>query len=165
MKGGDDMQCINGKLFQKVGCKDVVCFSYDLHTDYYKMVLQKINEGFKQCILTSPIMIACIEYFLLQENVYLTGLEFFVEDTSLQEEVNYLINKTRVNGAYWSKLKKKLEFLSKYDSVDIKKAHIKGTENNGFLLTLQVNGIISVSENAYETISQKVVDATRRVIF
>lgn len=68
------------------------------------------------------------------------------------------------NGAYWEILKEKLSFLSRYDSIDIKKVTIAGRDGMGFLLSLQVNGIIIVSENAYESVSDEISKIVRRVV-
>lgn len=109
-------------------------------------------------------MISLIEYFLLNHNALVTGIEFLVEDTVLNQEINILLDKMKCNGAYWEILKEKLSFLSRYDSIDIKKVNITGRDGMGFLLSLQVNGIFIVSENVYESVSDEIGKTVRRVI-
>ena len=54
--------------------------------------------------------------------------------------------------------------MSKYDSIDIKKVSIKSKQGNGFLLSLQVNGIFDVTENAYDLVATEICNVVRRVI-
>ena len=68
------------------------------------------------------------------------------------------------NGAYWEILKEKLSFLSKYDSIDIKKVSIKSRQGMGFLLSMQVNGIFDVTENVYDLVATEICNVVRRVI-
>ena len=61
----------------------------------------------------------------------------------------------RQNSAYWGALKDKLKFLSEDDSIDIKKISLQGKNDGGFLISLFVNGVISISESAYSSLSEK----------
>lgn len=109
-------------------------------------------------------MIALIEEFLLKYNSIVTEIEFLVEDEELNQEIKKIIGQMKDNGAYWEILKDKLSFLSKYDSIDIKKVSIKSKQGNGFLLSLQVNGIFDVTENAYDLVATEICNVVRRVI-
>ena len=153
-----------GKLFRRVVEEEIQCFSYNPQEDYYSMVNKLVDKGYQQCIFTSPIMISCIEHFLFQHSAQLLNIEFLVEDDSLEEEVHTLIEKMRYNGIYWSKLKSKLEFLSNDESVDIKKVQIRCNEHGGYLLTLQVNGVVYTDSKHYESTANEIVKIVRRVI-
>lgn len=153
-----------GKIFQNIQTREIECFSYDPQQNYYDIVQDAVNRGYQQSIFTSSVMISLIEYFLLKHNALVTDIEFLVEDTALDHEINLLLEKMKGNGAYWEILKEKLFFLSQYDSIDIKKVKITGRDGMGFLLSLQVNGIFIVSENAYEAVSDEISKIVRRVI-
>lgn len=153
-----------GKIFQNIQTREIECFSYDPQQNYYDIVQDASKRGYQQSIFTSSVMISLIEYFLLKHNALVTGIEFLVEDIVLNQEINRLLDKMKGNGAYWEILKEKLSFLSRYDSIDIKKVTIAGRDGMGFLLSLQVNGIIIVSENAYESVSDEISKIVRRVI-
>ena len=45
-----------------------------------------------------------------------------------------------------------------------KKVSIKSKQENGFLLSLQVNGIFDVTENAYDLVATEICNVVRRVI-
>ena len=151
------MRNISGKVFQNIQTRDIECFLYDPQQNYYYVVQNASKNGYQQSIFTSSVMIALIEEFLLKYNSIVTEIEFLVEDEELNQEM-------KDNGAYWEILKDKLSFLSKYDSIDIKKVSIKSKQGNGFLLSLQVNGIFDVTENAYDLVATEICNVVRRVI-
>ena len=151
------MRNICGKVFQNIQTRDIECFLYDPQQNYYYVVQNASKNGYQQSIFTSSVMIALIEEFLLKYNSIVTEIEFLVEDEELNQEI-------KDNGAYWEILKDKLSFLSKYDSIDIKKVSIKSKQGNGFLLSLQVNGIFDVTENAYDLVATEICNVVRRVI-
>ena len=158
------MRNICGKVFQNIQTRDIECFLYDPQQNYYYVVQNASKSGYQQSIFTSSVMIALIEEFLLKYNSIVTEIEFLVEDEELNQEIKKIIGKMKDNGAYWEILKDKLSFLSKYDSIDIKKVSIKSKQENGFLLSLQVNGIFDVTENAYDLVATEICNVVRRVI-
>lgn len=158
------MRNICGKVFQNIQTRDIECFLYDPQQNYYYVVQNASKSGYQQSIFTSSVMIALIEEFLLKYNSIVTEIEFLVEDEELNQEIKKIIGQMKDNGAYWEILKDKLSFLSKYDSIDIKKVSIKSKQENGFLLSLQVNGIFDVTENAYDLVATEICNVVRRVI-
>ena len=130
------MRNICGKVFQNIQTRDIECFLYDPQQNYYYMVQNASKRGYQQSIFTSSVMIALIEEFLLKYNSIVTEIEFLVEDEELNQEIKKIIGKMKDNGAYWEILKDKLSFLSKCDSIDIKKVSVKSKQGNGFLLIL-----------------------------
>ena len=158
------MRNICGKVFQNIQTRDIECFLYDPQQNYYYVVQNASKSGYQQSIFTSSVMIALIEEFLLKYNSIVTEIEFLVEDEELNQEIKKIIGQMKDNGAYWEILKDKLSFLSKYDSIDIKKVSIKSKRGNGFLLSLQVNGIFDVTENAYDLVATEICNVVRRVI-
>lgn len=158
------MRNICGKVFQNIQTRDIECFLYDPQQNYYYVVQNASKSGYQQSIFTSSVMIALIEEFLLKYNSIVTEIEFLVDDEELNQEIKKIIGQMKDNGAYWEILKDKLSFLSKYDSIDIKKVSIKSKQGNGFLLSLQVNGIFDVTENAYDLVATEICNVVRRVI-
>lgn len=158
------MRNICGKVFQNIQTRDIECFLYDPQQNYYYMVQNASKRGYQQSIFTSSVMIALIEEFLLKYNSIVTEIEFLVEDEELNQEIKKIIGKMKDNGAYWEILKDKLSFLSKCDSIDIKKVSVKSKQGNGFLLSLQVNGIFNVTENAYNLVATEICNVVGRVI-
>lgn len=152
------------KVFQNIQTRDIECFLYDPSTKLLLCSSDASKNGYQQSIFTSSVMIALIEEFLLKYNSIVTEIEFLVEDEELNQEIKKIIGQMKDNGAYWEILKDKLSFLSKYDSIDIKKVSIKSKQGNGFLLSLQVNGIFDVTENAYDLVATEICNVVRRVI-
>ena len=153
-----------GKPFQNVLTREIECFTYDPQQKYYDMVQEASKKGYQQSIFTSSVMISLIEEFILRYNACVTKIEFLVEDIELDQDIKNLLEKMKSNGAYWEILKEKLYFLSRYDSIDIKKISIASKYGEGFLLTLQVNGIFIVSENFYDSVSTEISRIVRKVI-
>ena len=153
-----------GKVFQNVHTREIECFPYNSQQNYYDVVQNASKRGYQQSIFTSSVMISLIEEFLLQFNAVVTEIEFLVEDADLNQEIKKLLDKMKDNGAYWEILKGRLSFLSRYDSIDIKKVNITGKKDVGFLLSLQVNGLFCVSEDAYDLVSTEINKVLRRVI-
>ncbi len=158
------MRNVYGKVFQNILTRDIECFSYDPQQNYYYIIQNASKRGYQQSIFTSSVMISLLEEFLLNYSAIVTEIEFLVDDDELNQEIKEIISKMRDNGAYWEILKDKLSFLSKYDSIDIKKVSIKSKKGVGFLLSLQVNGIFNVTENAYDLVAKEICDVVRRVI-
>ena len=150
------MKMKTGKLFYGIEKKQVSVVEYDSSSgDYYALILEAQKKGCRQVILTSDIMIKIAEAFLTTESATITDIAFFVEDDNLQKEIAKLIELMRQNSAYWGALKDKLKFLSEDDSIDIKKISLQGKNDGGFLISLFVNGVISISESAYSPLSEK----------
>lgn len=158
------MRNVYEKVFQNILTKDIECFSYDPQQNYYDVVQIASQRGYQQCIFTSSVMISLIEDFLLKYNAVVSEIEFLVKDEELNQGIKAILDKMKDNGAYWEILKEKLSFLSRYDSIDIKKVSIKSKQGIGFLLTMQVNGIFVVTENAYDIVASEICNVVRKVI-
>lgn len=157
------MQNICGKVFQNIQTGDIECFLYDPQQDYYYVVQNALKGGYQQSIFTPSVMIAVIEEFLLKHNSIVTEIEFSVEDEELNQEIKKIIGQMEDNGAYWAILKDQLSVLSN-DSIDIQKVSIKSKQGNGFLLSLQANGIFNVTKNAYDLVATEICNVVRKVI-
>ena len=82
----------------------------------------------------------------------INSIEFFVEDTELESEINTIIRKIKTNGIYWESLKNKLIFLSTENSIEIKAVTIKSLE---YIIKIAVNGIFTVTSSFYGIISNE----------
>lgn len=146
-----------GKLFKELSTNKVTCLKYDVNSNYYSFVQKMQKEGFCQCIVTSDIMINIMQRFVLKENTEISSIEFMVEDSELEEEIETIIGLMKQNAGYWEVLKQKISFLSQHDSVEMKKVNFRSLNGTGALFSVQVNGIIIVSENAFEDVSKCII--------
>ena len=145
-----------GKLFKCTSTKEVTCLQYDVNQNYYAFVQDKYNEGYHQCIVTSDIMIKIMQHFVLEGNVEITSMEFMVEDEELESEISSIISLMKQNAGYWEILKQKIAFLSQNDCIEVKKANFRGLKGQGFLFSIQANGIVVISESDFDTIAKTI---------
>lgn len=140
-----------GKLFRNTVSREIAAFPYDFSKNYYALIQEAQKKGYEQCIITSDIMIELMEYFLMKQST-INSIEFFVEDTELESEINTIIRKIKTNGIYWESLKNKLIFLSTENSIEIKAVTIKSLE---YIIKIAVNGIFTVTSSFYGIISNE----------
>ena len=145
-----------GKLFRNNDSGKVECAEYDVNQNYYAFIQDKQKEGYNQCIVTSDIMIEIMQCFLLNNRVEITSINFMVDDNELESEIQTILSSMKQNAGYWEILKNKLSFLSQNDSIEIKKVNYRLLTGNGALFSIQVNGIVTISENQYDAISNKI---------
>lgn len=152
-----------GKLYQDIFLKEFRWFpSGNLADDYYAKVKTITEKGYRQIIFTSSIMLALIEHFLLSHNSCIVDIEFTKEDEELSV-VKGLIGMTKTNKAYWNVLKEKLELLSKHD-IDIKRIEMRIADDTGYHVLMQVNGVVAVTDNAYDTVTNEIVKIVERTL-
>ncbi|MBE6070073.1 MAG: hypothetical protein E7211_20645 [Clostridium lundense] len=142
-----------GKLFKDLDTSQISCFQYNTNQNYYTFIQEMQQKGFHQCIVTSDIMIKVVEHFILKGNVEITSIEFMVEDDELEDEINTVLKSMRQNAGYWDILKQKLSFLSENDSIEVKRVNFRSLKGSGYLFSIQVNGVIVVSESEFGNIS------------
>lgn len=153
-----------GKLYQDIFLKEFRWFpTGKLVDDYYAKVKTITNKGYRQIIFTSSVMLSLIEHFLLSHNSCIVNIEFTKEDEEL-DMVKSLLDMMKINKTYWSVLKEKLEILSKHD-VDIKRVEMKVMDNDvEYLMSIQVNGVVAVTDNAYDTVTNEIVKVVERTL-
>lgn len=153
-----------GKLYQDIFLKEFRWFpSGNLADDYYTKVKTITNKGYRQIIFTSSIMLALIEHFLLSHNSCIVNIEFTKEDEELGT-IKSLLDMMKINKTYWNVLKEKLELLSKHD-IDIKRVETKVMDNDvEYLMLIQVNGVVTVTDNAYDTVTNEIVKVIERIL-
>lgn len=156
------------KLFWKVDSdvRKIHCISYDDNTEYYTF-LRKCNEdGYKQVIISSEIMIQLIREACLGKGYKITKIEFVEEDAELEEEIQVILQLMGENSAYFSDLVDKLKFLAERSSIDIKRVYIKGsyTQDYSDFYFLQSNGIIGINKESYSTIAPDISTSIERYL-
>lgn len=142
---------ILGKVFIGSGL-NLTAVLYQNGIDYYAFVKSHTEEGMRQVIITSEIMLLLIEECFILRKFEIVSIEFMVEDEELDAEINAILNRMANDRVYWGELKSKLEFLNEQASIDIKKIKLKGMAKNGrsFSMFFQVNGIFGISDFAYD---------------
>ena len=98
-------------------------------------------------------MIKIIEHFLLKYKVQIISIEFMNQDDELHQEISDILELMKENKGYWEILKSKLSFLSENDSIEMKKVEFRNFEKTGSLFSVQVNGIIIVSDFDFRRVS------------
>ena len=145
-----------GKLFKSNISNSVECIENDAGQNYYAFIQNKQNNGYNQCIVTSDIMIYILQHFILNGKVEVTSIEFMVEDEDLETEIHSILEHMKRNSGYWEILKQKISFLSQNDSIELKKVSFRKLTEGGTLFSVQVNGLIVVSENEYNNITKEI---------
>lgn len=156
------------KLFWKVnsGKRHICCVSYDDNAEYYTFLRKCRDEGFRQVIVTSEIMIEIISNAYLKKEYSVYKLEFVEEDSELESEMNTILQTIQNKPAYLSVLLEKLKFLSEKSSIDIKRIYIKSPyKEDGFdNYFIQSNGIIGINEESFTSVSTEIVALVERCL-
>lgn len=153
-KGGMIMRNKTGKLFQNIQTRKVSAYEYIKKNEYFAFVEMIQKQGNNQCIFTSDIMLKFMEHFLYEHNAKITAINFMVEDESLQEEIFALLNKMDKQPAFWDRLKRKLLSLSEDNCIEIQSVDFKCSDD-GFLLSLMVNGLFTVTDSSYYKVADE----------
>ena len=152
--GGVKMKNKTGKFFQDIQSRKIKVFEYSGASSYYAFVQEKQQKGLVQSVITTNIMISIMEKYVL-DNAQIIFIEFMVEDSDLQEEINLLLDNLKKNAAQWVILKQRLLFLRSDKSIDIKRIAIKSIDYS-YIFSIMVNGMITITETAYEQVTTDV---------
>lgn len=141
------------KLFVSADNNTLKSFEYSIGGDYYSFVKDICLKGYKQVIITSDLMIPVLKEYFLVKKFKINDLQFMIEDTQLQQEIKHLLDKISIDRAYFNELLDKVTFLSEESTIDIRKIELSGRYPTGkaVRISLQVNGIIGISEGALDT--------------
>ena len=163
------MQFKKAKLFWGIynDTKKIFCISYDDKIEYYTFLKQCHNNGYRQIIITSEIMIKLIEFFVVENNFTIYKLEFMEDDDELQMEIRGLFQQMTNNIAFLSKFIEKLNFLSEKSSIEIKRIYFKGRDKKGVAsqFYLQSNGIIGINKENFSFVSNSIGSLIERYLF
>lgn len=156
------------ELFWKANniSKDVFCIQYDDNVEYYTFLKQYHDNGYRQIIITSEIMVGLIEHFVLENDFCVYDIVFMEDDQDLTDEISQLLPMLSNNKAFLGKLVEKLNFLSEKSSIDIQRIYFKGrtTEKIAVNFYLQSNGIIGIDINNYSSISTEISGLIERCL-
>lgn len=145
-----------GKLFKSSSTNRICCFSYDEKKNYYTFIQEILQQGYHQCIVTSDIMIKIIEHYILGGNVEVTSIEFMIEEDELEKDITDTLKLMKKNPGYWEILKQKLSFLSENDSIEMKRVSFRKIVGKGSLFSVQVNGIVTVSDFDFDNVLKSI---------
>ena len=126
-----------GKLFQNIQTRKVSAYEYIKKNEYYTFVEMIQKQGNNQCIFTSDIMLKFMEHFLYEHNAKITAINFMDKQP-----------------AFWDRLKRKLLFLSEDNCIEIQSVDFKCSDD-GFLLSLMVNGLFTVTDSSYSKVADE----------
>lgn len=147
------MKSITGKFFQDIQSRKIKTFEYSSSNNYYAFVQEKQQMGFVQSIVTTDIMISIMEKYVM-DNAQIISIEFMVDDSELENEINMLLDGIKKNAAQWIVLKQRLMFLSSDNSIDVKKIELKSIEHS-YIVSIMVNGLITVTDTAYNEVTEE----------
>lgn len=147
------MKRITGKFFQDIQSRKIKTFEYSSSNNYYAFVQEKQQMGFVQSIVTTDIMISIMEKYVM-DNAQIISIEFMVDDSELENEINMLLDGIKKNAAQWIVLKQRLMFLSSDNSIDVKKIELKSIEHS-YIVSIMVNGLITVTDTAYNEVTEE----------
>lgn len=163
------MVCKKAKLFWKVNStsKNVFCVSFDDNAEYYTFLKQCHNDGYRQIIITSEIMVSLIEHFVLEKNILVYDIVFMEDDDALKDEISNLLTTVSTNIVFLNKLIEKLNFLSEKSSIDIQRIYFKGRNSDGIAVNfyLQSNGIVGIDKRNYDSVSNEISNLIERCLF
>ena len=147
------MKSITGKFFKDIQSRKIKTFEYSSSNNYYAFVQEKQQMGFVQSIVTTDIMISIMEKYVM-DNAQIISIEFMVDDSELENEINMLLDGIKKNAAQWIVLKQRLMFLSSDNSIDVKKIELKSIEHS-YIVSIMVNGLITVTDTAYNEVTEE----------
>lgn len=147
--------------------KEIFCMPYDENMEYYAFLKQYYNEGYRQIIITSEIMIEIIKHFVLEKGISVYNIEFMEDDSDLVEEIESLIDRFLEDKVFFVRLLEKLNFLAEKSSIDIKRVFFKGRNNEGIAINfyMQSNGIIGIDEKNFSSLSAEISNLIAGCLF
>lgn len=167
LKGGAVLKNRYAKLFIDVSSKKIVKQIYvPGQDDYYKIVKENCERGYKQVIITSRMMTSVLKSYFYDMHFKISGIEFMVDDSELKVEIDNLLENIKQDRAYFGELLNKINFLSDESAIDIKNIKLKSrtSDNRALSIIIQVNGIYAISDNCFEEESPKLINIIERCI-
>ncbi len=141
--------------------------TYSLENDdYYKVVKESCQNGYRQVIITSKMMTSILKDYFYNRKFVITQIEFMVDDSSLNHEISRILENIRSDRAYFGELINKIDFLSDESAIDIKKIELagKGYDNRSMKILVQVNGVYGVTDKCFEAESQNFIEMIERCL-
>lgn len=146
------MKNLYGKIFKNTKSGKYECFLYNLEQDYNKLIQNILEKGYQEVSFNSFEMMNFAEYLSENKGLLIIGIEYPFEDEDLEDEINHLTRLVKRKEIDWDFFKAAI--TDQLDEI----SRIKFNGNHSFLLTIQNNGIIVVSEDAYENVANMICD-------
>lgn len=167
--GGVFMVFNKAKLFSKTeaGREKICTISYDEKEEYYTFLKRAKNEGYRQIIVTSDIMVTIIRTMCLEKGFSVYKIELAEEDFEIEQEIDALIDESQQDRILFCNLLQKIEFLAEQSSIDFARVYIKGKFANGFTpnMFIQANGIMGVNVESFEEITKIISNVVEGCLF
>lgn len=167
--GGESVVSQRGKYFWRINDlkKNISCIEFSEDEEYYTFIKKCYQNGFRQIIVTSEIMVQLIQYFVIDQGLVVYNIELMEGDEELEDEVQNLLDLVDKSAVHINKLIHKINFLSEKSSIDIQRIYFKGRDNDNKAISfyLQSNGIISVDTTHYSIITDEVSNLIARCLF
>lgn len=156
------------KLFWKTGNsqKAIECIPYYDDQDYYSFVKSNYEQGYRQIIISSEIMVELIKEFVLS-GYTVAEIQFAEEDTDFEGDIQDILSQMHTNMAFFVQLIDRLNFLSVNSSIEIQRIKLVGRLSDGIAsrLFIQSNGIIGINDEALPHDSLRVCSIVSRCLF
>lgn len=142
------MSFTNEKLFFN---EDYCVDSFELdHSNYYKSVRSKIDNGYKSIIISSDLMIDILKTFFKKKKATIVKIELLEEDPNYQKQLDSIVSSLKDNRDYFVDLVEELSFLSEDNNIEIKRIRFKFRENTELIdISISLNGLIDYSDNEF----------------
>lgn len=156
------------KMFWKMNIvpKHIFCIPFDDNMEYYTFLKKCHDDGYRQIIITSEIMVQLIKDFVLKKELSVYEIEFVEEDNDLKNEISELLMEVQHDKKFFSELIEKLNFLSEKSSIDIQRIYFKGRSSDKIAISLyiQSNGIIGIDSGNYDVVSREISNLIERCL-
>ena len=123
------------KIFKKNNCIVPIEYTSEDQKNYFRFVESQHENGLRQVIITSKLMLKIIENFFLQE-FSIKKIIFDEDDLELEDEIKKILEKITENRVYFFKLFNKLECISNNSSINLQRIEMSGKFKTVFYFKL-----------------------------
>lgn len=164
------MENVKYKLFifsESENTSNSICaIRYDEQKEYYSFLREQIALGYKQVILSTEIIKVLLLSLVKDKEYRIDRIEFSEEDDEFDEEISDIIEICKRNSLYLLELLEKISFLSDDCSIEVSRAFLSKRTENGFeKIFIQSNGVISVTENHFDSVIKFISEEIERGFF
>ena len=155
------------KLFWKMhnNGKTIVDLPYSEDEDYYSYLKKWYDQGYRQVIVSSEIMLELISDYVVDKRLIPYEINFAEEDEELVHEINHYLAQLKKKPSIIVKLLNKLRFSCDESSIDMKRIYFKGCIDNFYIaMFIQSNGIIGISQDSYDYFFPEICTRIQRSI-
>ena len=101
-----------------------------------------------------------IGYLVLEKNLTVYEIEFMEDNIDLDEKIKNLLSKLKADLTLLPYFIDELRFLEDKSSIEIKRISFKGrdSDRNAINLYIQVNGVLGINTEMYDSISSLLVN-------